>query len=378
MKSKSFYLPLTIVLLALFPVSAWSQRLDGTLRGEVTDPSGAVISGATVVATNQQTGVSRSTTTTSAGTYVFPNLTGVLGEGGSIGGARPRLNSFNIDGVDDNRVDVTGHTSEVIPEAIADFNLVTNMFNAEPSHSAGGQFNLITRSGTNAWHGAAWEFNNNRDFNAMDNLEKAADTDPSTNNGKKPRRVDRNRSGGMVGGPIIKDKVFIFGAYELNNIGLAASSVAQDAPTAAGLSLLNGLAANNQVEQILAQFPTAATPTTTQNVNGVTIPFGSIQASAPTSQREHRFNISGDVNANKHQLRMRFLYDRTRSPNVNPDTPLPQFTGAIAADSRKAIVTDAWTLSDRVINDFRVSYSRFVQGFTVPTQFANFPNAEID
>jgi hypothetical protein len=476
MKSKSLYLPLIIVLLALFPVPSWSQRLDGTLRGVVTDPSGAVISGATVVATSQQTGVSLSTTTTSAGTYVFPNLSvgpytvtvqagnfrkytrtnvevlpnqvvtadakmavgsetttvevtggaeavrldtsqlsndfggravtdlpnpglggsplnlailapntttqgaGVLGEGGSIGGARPRLNSFNIDGVDDNRVDVTGHTSEVIPEAIADFNLVTNMFSAEQSHSAGGQFNLITRSGTNSWHGAAWEFNNNRNFNAMDNLEKEATDDPSTNLGKKPRRVDRNRTGGMIGGPIIKDKVFIFGAYELNNIGLAASSVSQDAPTGAGLSLLNGLAASNQVKQILAQFPTAAvaSPAKTQVVNGVSIPIGSIQASAPSFQREHRFNISGDINANKHQVRMRFLYDRTRSPNVNPDTPLPQFTGAIAADSRKAIVTDAWTVSDRVINDFRLSYSRFVQAFTIPTQFANFPNAEVD
>ncbi|HMF62941.1 MAG TPA: carboxypeptidase-like regulatory domain-containing protein, partial [Edaphobacter sp.] len=82
-----------------------------------------------------------------------PNTTtqgaGVLGEGGSIGGARPRLNSFNIDGVDDNRVDVTGHSSDVIPEAVADFNLVTNMFSAELGHSAGGQFNVVTKSGTN-------------------------------------------------------------------------------------------------------------------------------------------------------------------------------------------------------------------------------------
>src|SRR5262249_1419109 len=159
---------------------------------------------------------------------------------------------------------------------------------AEQSHSAGGQFNLITRSGTNAWHGAGWEFNNNRNFNAMDNLEKKSDEkDPSTNGGTKPRRVDRNRTGGMVGGPIIKDRVFIFGAYELNNIGLAASSVAQDAPTAAGLSLLNGLAANNQVRQILAQFPTAAVGTRTEPVKllgtstTVQIPVGSIQASAP-------------------------------------------------------------------------------------------------
>src|SRR5207248_3114363 len=111
---------------------------------------------------------------------------GVLGAGGSISGARPRMNSFNIDGVDDNRVDVTGHTSEVIPEAIGDFNWITNMFSAEQSHSAGGQFNLITRIGTNSWHGAGWEFNNNRNFNAMDILEKSATDDPSTNFGTTP------------------------------------------------------------------------------------------------------------------------------------------------------------------------------------------------
>src|SRR5262249_39408824 len=184
-----------------------------------------------------------------------PNTTtqgaGVLGEGGSIGGARPRLNSFNIDGVDDNRVDVTGHTSEVIPEAVADFNLVTNMFSAELGHSAGGQFNIVTKSGTNAWHGSAWEFNTNRNFNAMDNLEKASGL-------TEPRRVDRNRTGAELGGPIIKDKLFIYGAYQFSNIGLAAASVQQLAPTAEGLAALNTLAANQQVREILAQFPTAA------------------------------------------------------------------------------------------------------------------------
>jgi len=138
-----------------------------------------------------------------------PNTTtqgaGVLGEGGSIGGARPRLNSFNIDGVDDNRVDVTGHTSEVIPEAVADFNLVTNMFSAELGHSAGGQFNIVTKSGTNDWHGSLWEFNNNRNFNAMDNLEKSSGL-------RAPRRIDRNRAGADIGGPLIRDSLFIYGA----------------------------------------------------------------------------------------------------------------------------------------------------------------------
>jgi hypothetical protein len=311
-----------------------------------------------------------------------PNTTtqgaGVLGEGGSIGGARPRLNSFNIDGVDDNRVDVTGHTTEVIPEAVSDFNLVTNMFTAEQSHSAGGQFNIITRSGTNSWHGAAWYFNNNRDFNAMDNLEKAAVDDPSTDFGTSPRRVDRNRTGGMLGGPIVRDKLFIFGAYQFNNIGLAASSVAQSAPTAAGLTALNALAANDQVRQILAQFPTASAAVSTESVNGVAIPVGLIQANAPSYQNENTFNINGDLNSGNNQLRLRYLFDRLRSPNVNPVTPLSQFTGSLSGDSQKAIVTDAWTISNTVINDLRLSYSRFIQAFTVPAAFSNFPNAEVD
>jgi hypothetical protein len=305
-----------------------------------------------------------------------PNTTtqgaGVLGEGGSIGGARPRLNSFNIDGVDDNRVDVTGHTSEVIPEAVADFNLVTNMFSAEVGHSAGGQFNIVTKSGTNNWHGSFWEFNNNRDFNAMDNLEKGSGlTDP--------RRLDRNRAGADIGGPLIRNKLFVYGAYQFSNVGLAAAAVQQLAPTPEGLVLLNSMAATEPVRNILNQFPTAPVANApAQTVNGVEIPIGTFQPAAPSYLNQHDFNINSDVNLARHQLRGRFLYDRQRSPNVNPDTPLAQFTGSIGADNRKVIFTDAWAVSDRVINDFRLSYSRFVQSFTVPGQFANFPNAKVD
>ena len=97
---------------------------------------------------------------------------GVLGEGGSIGGARPRFNSFTVDGVDDNRIDLNGHEQYVIPESVGEFNLLTNQFSAEYGHSAGGQFNTITKSGTNDWHGDAWEYNNNRNYNAYDNLQK--------------------------------------------------------------------------------------------------------------------------------------------------------------------------------------------------------------
>ena len=134
------------------------------------------------------------------------------------------MNSFTIDGVDDNRIDLTGHTQYVIPEAVSDFNLITNQFAAEYGHSAGGQFNTITKSGTNDWHGGAWEFNNNRDYNAYDNLEKE-NVDASGRILPKPR-YDFNRAGGEVGGPIIHDKLFIYGAFARIIQGLSPQAVA--------------------------------------------------------------------------------------------------------------------------------------------------------
>ncbi|MFB3815977.1 MAG: TonB-dependent receptor domain-containing protein [Terriglobales bacterium] len=472
---KCFLTGTLIVIVTVFTATAAAQRLDGTLRGTVVDPTGAVLSGVNVTVTNEATGVTNTATTTNSGTYVFPNLlvgpytltveqkgfqkyvrrgievlpnqvvtadarltvgaeattvevtagaetvqtttpqlsvdfdtqavsnlpspglgggplnlallapnttsqgAGVLGEGGSIGGARPRLNSFNIDGVDDNRVDVTGHSTEVIPEAVSDFNLVTNMFSAELGHSAGGQFNIVTRSGTNSWHGAAWEFNNNRNFNAMDNLEKRSVEDPTTCFGGCPRRIDRNRAGGMIGGPILKNRLFIFGAYQFSNLGLAGTpGVLQSAPTPEGLAILNSLAANDEVRAVLAEMPTIGTQTATTTVNGVAIPIGTFQPTAPNFQNQHDFQISVDANAARHQLRGRFLYNRARSPWVNPDTPLPQFTGSTSLDARKVLFTDVWSLTPSIVNDFRLGYSRFNQTFTVPEVFANFPNVKID
>ncbi len=465
--NRKHYYALSFVAV-MISISASAQRLDGTLRGTVEDPSGAVVSEVEVIVTNQATGVKQTMQTTSTGEYVFPHLlvgtytvelkakgfsnysrkdvevlpnqvvaadarltvgaegtivevtggsevvqtttaqishdfgaravtdlpspglgggplnlallapntttqgAGVLGEGGSIGGARPRLNSFNIDGVDDNRVDVTGHTSEVIPEAVADFNLVTNMFSAELGHSAGGQFNIVTKSGSNHWHGSLWEYNNNRNFNAMDNLERASGL-------TSPRRVDRNRAGADIGGPLIHDKLFVYGAYQFSGIGLAAAAVQQLAPTTEGLALLNNLAANDSIRNILSEFPTApAADAPSEIVNGVTIPIGTFQPTAPSFLNQHDFNINADLNLDRHQVRGRFLYDRQRSPNVNPDTPQAQFTGTLAADSRKVILTDAWSIMPHVMNDLRLSYSRFVQAFTVPGEFANFPNAKVD
>ncbi len=451
---------------------ARAQRLDGGLRVEVGDTSGASIVDAKVTVTNEATNVSVSTNASSSGTYVFPNLLvgtytvtvektgfkksiqkgvtvqsngvaeakvalelgevsavveveagaelvktesselsatfsgrvvndlpvntlggdvkelavfapgtttqqgGVLGSGGSIGGTRPRFNGFSIDGVDDNRLDVNGPTQPVIQESVAEFTLLTNQFSAEYGHSSGGQFNIVTKSGTNKWHGSGWWLNRNRDLDAATNLEK---TNFVPGTGDVKNRFDYNRFGGSVGGPILKDKLFIYGAYEFQNEGLGSQGATVTMPTSNGISQLTALNPDSAVMAILKEFPAATTKTGTVLVNGQPIDVGQFAGVAPNFSNQHDFSVNTDLNLGKHQLRGRYLYDRFRAPLVNPVQPQAQFTGSQGNDGRKVIFTDAWSINSHFINDFRASFSRLNGPNIVgPAAFSNFPNVEID
>lgn len=312
---------------------------------------------------------------------------GVLGSGGSIGGTRPRFNGFSIDGVDDNKVDTNGPTQPVIQESVAEFTLITNQFSAEYGHSAGGQFNIVTKSGTNSWHGAGWEYNRNRDLNAATNQEIAAAFAAQASGtpvSDVKNRFDYNRLGASAGGPVLKDKLFIYGAYEFQNEGLGSQGATVITPTATGMSQLIALNPDSAVVAVLKQFPIAPvndqrTVPVSLNGNAQNIQVGTFAGVAPSWSREHDFTINGDLNLGKHQIRGRVLYDRQRLPQVNPIQPQSQFTGLQTDDARKYIFTDAWTISSRIINDFRLSFSRLNgPNDVVPSQFANFPNVEID
>jgi Carboxypeptidase regulatory-like domain len=295
---------------------------------------------------------------------------GVAGSGGSIGGNRPRFNGFSIDGVDDNRTDVNGPATPVIQDSVAEFTLITNQFSAEYGHSAGGQFSIVTKSGTNNFHGQAHWYNQNRNYNAMDNLQK--------DRGHQDR-FDYNRAGGDFGGPIKRDKLFFFGAYEYQNNGLASSSPTVQVPTQNGLAQILAQNPDAAVQAALAQFPIAPTKTGTVTVNGQPIDVGTFQSIAPSYFNENDLNANIDANLGKNQIRARYLYDRFRSPSINSSQPQAQFNGTEQNGAHKFILTDAWSMKPNLINDARVSYSRTqFPELTIPTGFTNFPNIEID
>jgi hypothetical protein len=107
------------------------------------------------------------------------------------------------------------------PDSIQEFKVQTSQYDAAYGQNPGANVNVVTKSGTNNFHGAVWEFNRNNFFNANDfffkNSERASDL-PNT-----PPEVKQNQFGGTFGGPIIKDKLFFFFSYQgtrqLNGIG---------------------------------------------------------------------------------------------------------------------------------------------------------------
>jgi Carboxypeptidase regulatory-like domain len=307
-----------------------------------------------------------------------PNTTaqpgGVAGTGGAVGGTRPRDNNFMVDGVDDNNLGVTGPNSTVIPDSVAEFNLITNQFSAEYGHSAGGQFNLVTKSGTNQWHGSGEEYFQNRNLNALDNLTKAA---IATGTPDHVPRFDANRFGGTLGGPIIKNKLFVFGAYEYTDIHGEGNASTQFVPTAAGLQQLQSLAANDTIRQRLGFLPVApANDQGTVSVNGQDVPIGTLVLISPLLQREHDTTFNADYAAGAHHFGLRYLYNHELF--ILPvSVPQAEFNQDEPIRNHKVALTDTWTLNPHLVNDARLAYSRLGFAVTNHAGFDNVPSVSI-
>ncbi|MCI0723892.1 MAG: TonB-dependent receptor, partial [Acidobacteria bacterium] len=307
---------------------------------------------------------------------------GVSGEGGSIGGNRPRNNNFVLDGVDNNNIAVTGALQPVITEAVEEFTLRTNQFSAEFGHSTAGQFILTTKSGTNDLHGRAWWFTQNKDLDATDNLIAAAIQRGDIP--EKPRR-DFNRVGGQLGGPIQKDKWFLFGAFEYQVFGNSGiPSVQVFAPTQAGFAALSSIPGISRTNlAVLETFvPPAAASSDTARVGGIDIPVGPLAVAVEDRFRQYDWQLNMDYATPRHRFSGRFLFNRFRAPNTFEGI-FPAFVGTLFSDNRSVQFSDVFTVSTQLINEFRLGYRRNSNGFSVPDvsppgNLDAFPNILVD
>jgi len=457
------------MFLLLSGTVVWGQLGTSTIRGTITDSSGAALPGATVTITNLQTNLSRTLTTGSAGGYSFESippgdykveieakdfrksvvnrvqaLVGSIAEvsqslkvgavsetvvvetsasevqvntqdatlgnnienrqilelplnnrnvidlltlqpgvtqDGYVAGARSDQSNITLDGVDINDAqsnDINGPVLRLNAEAISEFRVETVNSNANEGRSSGAQVNLVSKTGTNNWHGALFEWYRGTLGVANDwfnNLDKVP----------VPPLV-RNTFGGAVGGPIVKDKAFFFYSFEamrlatstpvtrvvpLANLGqgtIRYSYCVDAACATSAISSLN-LTQNQQVYAATGINPAAlsalAQAAQKYQANDTSVGdglnTGGFRFNAPTPQHLNssyaRFDFVPTHNQNLF-VRLNVIDDHVNSAQWLPDTTAP----AIWSHPSGIAIGHTWMISNNLVNNMRYGYTR--QAFT--------------
>ncbi len=278
-----------------------------------------------------------------------------LGQGPSIGGQRPRNNNFMVEGVDNNDKGVTGRVVDVPNEAVAEFSLLQNQYGAEFGRSTGGQFNTVVKSRTNEIHGSLYEYFANRRLNRIDESNKRRGI-------LENPRLDDNRFGGTIGGPVIRNRLFYFGTFQMNPVGVASAPGRPFAsPTAEGFAALDriqGLSSTNLA--VLKRYvPPAPAADRTTAVLGSEIPIGVLPINVPAYQDNSSALGSADYTGARGD-QVRFRYIRNASVAVDPGSvpDLPTFTSESEDSRHLATLSYFRTLSPDWFNETRLAYTR--------------------
>jgi hypothetical protein len=302
----------------------------------------------------------------------------------SANGGRTRSNNFMIDGQDINDPSVSGGQQAINnPDIVQEVRLITNQFLAEYGRNAGSVLNIVTKAGTNDYHGTLFMFHNNANLNACNNLNKTGGfcnpnaTDPSQR--KAPFRIE-NQIGFTIGGPLHlprfgeggrsiysgRDRTFFFGSYQRwSDRQLGSGFTLVGAPTLAGRQVLQAAAGTRpQVQALLNYLPVAETgggPTRTFTLGGQTfsVPTGSITGSAASFFDNHQASFRVDHRANQaNTINARYLYDDGDSGGTGQVTP-PGNTSRAVSRSQAMNVTLTSVITPNLINEVRAAWSRF-------------------
>jgi hypothetical protein len=289
----------------------------------------------------------------------------------SVNGSRGRSNNFLLDGTDMNdgyrndpainEAGVFGTPATILPlEAISELHVESN-FEAEYGRSAGGVINIVTKSGSNQWHGSAFDYFRNTVLNARNYFN-------SVGNPQDP--FHDNQFGAALGGAIVKDKTFFYLDYEgVRETGAEASLAC--VPTATDIALATPAGGINPVIQSLINagkaWPTANLTGSCIGGGGQTVVGSNASLSTPFSNRVDSAIVKLDqqINANNLLTGRYYIGDSTQLfplaltgggllPNYDTQTPTRVQLVSISLVS---------TLSPNVTNEVRIGWNRFAEGF---------------
>lgn len=298
----------------------------------------------------------------------------------SVNGQRTTSNSVRINGIDANSIGTNSTPNIAVPatESLQEFIVQTSLYDASNGRNAGGNVEAVTKSGSNEFHGSAYYFLRNKNFNANEPFIKAR--------GIAQPILDRSQFGGTIGGRVIKDRLFFFGSYqgtrEKNGLSLVNSLTSPLIPagltdtnrTAAGLSTtffgVNNPALISPVALAIlnAKLPNGQFAIPSSGATGlpaltpVTVPQSGV-----SRFRENQFNINGDFNfSSNHTLSAKFFVadNPTTQANYNfagsgnGERQLIGFGGDLTIKQKLYSITDTYVFSPNVVNQARFGFNR--------------------
>lgn len=282
----------------------------------------------------------------------------------TVNGQREKANIFLIDGVDNNdsfrnqpsfnQGGVTGAPATLFPvDALAEFNIQTQGA-AEYGRNSGAIVNIAIKSGTNQFHGAAYDFLRNDNLDARNFFER------------RKNEFRNNNFGGVIGGPIVKNRTFFFGGYEgqrefVFSPGVVRVPSAGDLAAARAVNVALGRAENPLSTRILSLFPSP-----NFNVTGAT--GNNFSFAAPNTNNSDNFLVKIDHRfSDRLNLSGRYVFgdgSQTFPLTSGSGSPLPAFQTVVPTRIQLSGLNLTQVLSARLVNETRVGYNRFVQTFT--------------
>ena len=295
--------------------------------------------------------------------------------GFSVNGSRERNNNFLLDGVDNNDTSVPGIAGGVLsanPDSTEEFRVITSNFNAEFGRNTGAIVDVVTKSGTNAFHGSAYEFGRWNAFGGARDWFNP-ETDASGSHTKQNPYV-RNQFGYSIGGPIIKNKTFFFFNHEMQRFRTTLTNAAtvptrafktgqftvDGVPVDITPSGANGLgiAEDPTMQKVFALYPNP----TFDNGDGIsgTLLF-------PSSSRQNSYQTVAKVDHQitaRHNVSLRYGYDHYFDPNSGNGEILPGIGGISQKAINQGLAANLTSnLSNRLINSFIFGWNKVYSTF---------------
>ncbi|MDE1177974.1 MAG: TonB-dependent receptor [Edaphobacter sp.] len=283
----------------------------------------------------------------------FGNSTGSF----NVNGMRNQSNNFLLDGAPNNDSFNSGFVMRPPPDAIEEFKIMTHSYDAQYGRNAGAVVNVVTRAGTNTWHGSVWEFNREAALAAKNYFSTS-----------KPN-YQQNQFGGAAGGKIIRDRLFVFGFYEGFRLKDATSNVLNQRVLTAAERSGDFSGSGVTVKDPLTgqQFNYLGTPNrvdpsrisaVSQYLLNTYIPLpnaaGGFYTAAPANiDNRNMAGLRTDLKLGSHSILGRYIYNHTNLYGpITPSNFAP--TGNLQImTSQDAMASDTWLIGSDKINVLR-------------------------